>query len=69
MFEKLLKKAARLGVFSWGIVKICLLSAGILLGAYFSRFFMMFIPAVWAVAVITYIYLVYWFFIKKHDLQ
>ncbi len=67
MFAELLKKASRLGVFSWGILKICLLSAGILLGTYFSSFFMMFIPVIWAVAVIAGIYLVYWFFIKKHN--
>ncbi len=65
MLNNLLRKTSDLGVVSWGILKIGLLTAGILLGAYFSEFFLGIIPLLWAIAVISFVYLGYFFFIRK----
>jgi hypothetical protein len=65
MFDTLMKKASNLGIFSWGMLKLYLVTVGILLGTYFSAFFLNIIAAVWVIAVITFIYMIYLFFLKK----
>lgn len=65
MFDNLLKKASNLGIFSWGMLKIYLLTVGILLGAYFSGFFLSIIAVIWAIAIISGVYVIYLLFFKN----
>lgn len=63
--EFTLGKASKFGIWDYAAFKICLISLGIILGAYFSHFFLSWISVIWAIFVLSYIYLIYIIFIKK----
>lgn len=51
---KLLDAARRFSAFDFAAFKICLLAFGVLLGAYFSEFFLAHIVYVWVLAIIAW---------------
>ncbi len=55
IITKLRNAASRFSVTDFAVFKICLIVIGVLLGAYFSAFFMRHIAVVWIVAAVTYI--------------
>ena len=65
LIEKLMDKARRFSILDYAILKITLLSAGVLLGSYFSSFFTSIIGLVWIVFVVSYGYLFYISFIRE----
>ena len=60
-----MKSVSRYTAWDFGILKICLFSAGVILGAYFPQFFLRNIALVWLVFIITYAYIMYKTFLKK----
>jgi len=64
MIEKLMDKARNFSILDYGIFKISLLSAGILIGTYLSSFFMSIIWLVWIVFAVSYAYMFYICFIR-----
>ncbi len=51
--KNLVNTARRFTAADFAVFKICLLAVGILLGAYFSAFFLKYITVVWIAAAIT----------------
>ncbi len=66
--EKLLKQtlsaAKKYNAWDYAWLKTCLVALGIILGAYFSSFFLKYITVVWVIAIITYIWIIYKTFVK-----
>jgi small multidrug resistance family-3 protein len=62
--DKALNAAKSYSVWDYGWLKVTLISFGILVGAYFAQFFIQFIAIVWAVFILTYIWIVYKTFFK-----
>ena len=62
---KLMDKARNFSVLDFAVFKISLLSAGILIGAYLSSFFMNIIRLVWVIFAVSYFYMFYISFIRK----
>lgn len=58
VIKNLIEAARHFTGSDFAIFKICLLSIGILLGSYFSSFFMQYTLIVWVVAVITLVWLI-----------
>lgn len=56
--EKLMEAVRRFGVFDFAVFKLSMLFVGILLGAYFSTFFMTWSGIVWVVAAVLLVTLV-----------
>ena len=64
-FIKRLLKAARMyTVMDYAFLKITLVSFGILLGSYFSRFFLNYTFLLWVIFIISYLWVMYRTFIK-----
>lgn len=59
VFKKLVDAAHRFTAYDFTIFKLTLLSAGILLGAYFSRFFLENITIVWIVGLLCWVVLMW----------
>jgi len=64
LIEKLMDKARRFSIFDYAIFKITLFSAGVLLGTYFSSFFLSNIGLVWIVFAVSYGYMFYISFVR-----
>lgn len=64
LIDKTLNAAKMYNVFDYAWFKVTLCSLGILLGTYFSQFFLNYISIVWAVFIISYIWIIYKTFIK-----
>ena len=62
--NKALKAAQSYSIWDYGWLKLTLISCGIILGAYLSQFFMQYIGIVWAVFILTYIWIMYKTFFK-----
>ena len=58
LIKNLVEAARRFTGADFAVFKICLLSIGILLGSYFSYFFLQYTLIVWVVAVISGVYLI-----------
>lgn len=56
--NKLVNAAHQFTGLDFAIFKICLLTIGILLGAYFSVFFLKYISIIWVVAIVTWCILI-----------
>ncbi len=56
-FKNSLNSARKFTVVDFGIFKTYLVAVGILLGAYFSPFFLKYICAVWTVAIIGLVFI------------
>ncbi len=63
MVKKLLKKAQKMDVWDWALLKMTLIAFGILIGSYFS--FGVYLICVWFVAIMGWMMLFYTFYIKK----
>jgi len=59
LINRALDSTKNYNVFDFGILKITLISAGILLGAYFSEFFLSNIALVWIIFIISYVIIMY----------
>ena len=57
--ESAMRATKKYTVFDFGILKITLVSFGILLGAYFSEFFLRHTVTLWIVFLVTYIFIWY----------
>lgn len=55
LIDSLMGAVRRFGVFDFAVFKLALLGAGILLGAYFSSFFLTWSTIVWAVVAVLFI--------------
>jgi len=58
VIKKLVKVANHYNVVDFGALKICMLFIGILFGVYFSSFFMKYIPVVWIVAILAWLFVI-----------
>jgi len=55
--EKCSKKASKFGVWQWSVLKLTLISMGMILGAYFSNWVMQYQMVFWFVFIAGYIYI------------
>ena len=55
--NRALEAAKHYNVWDWGCLKVTLASIGILLGAYFAQFFMQYIYFVWAIFILSYVWI------------
>lgn len=58
VIKKLLDAAHTFTAVDFAIFKICLLAIGVLLGAYFSQFFLEYIDFIWIIGILTWVFLV-----------
>ena len=56
--NKMIKSAHHFTVTDFAAFKLCLLSIGILLGSYFTHFFMQYTLIIWVVGVISLVWLI-----------
>lgn len=64
---KSLNAARKYNLWDFACLKITLLSLGILVGTYFSQFFLNLISIIWVVFILTYVWIMYQTFIKYMD--
>jgi hypothetical protein len=64
LIEGVLSAARKYNVWDYAWFKTCLVALGILLGVYFSEFFLRYISLVWLIAIISYVWIIYKTFIK-----
>ena len=57
--SKLLDSARKYTIMDYGFLKITLISFGILLGTYFSKFFSSHTLLLWIIFTVSYIYIIY----------
>lgn len=57
LIKRLVNAAHQFSAVDFAVFKICLVAIGVLLGAYFSAFFLRYIPVVWFIAVIAWLIL------------
>ncbi len=57
--NNMLKRTQKYNLWDFSALKITLVAAGIILGAYFSEFFLGNIGIVWIVFVVTYVFIMY----------
>jgi len=62
--DRALNAAKLYNVWDYGWLKVTLISFGIIVGAYFAPFFVQFIVIVWAVFVLSYLWIMYKTFFK-----
>lgn len=62
--QRALKAASKYTVMDFAFFKITLIFLGILLGAYFSEFFLSHTVFVWVVFIVSYIWIMYRTFVK-----
>jgi hypothetical protein len=67
LIDKLLNAARKYNLWDFGFFKITLISLGILLGSYFSQFFLKYISVVCVIFIVTLIWVLYKTFIKYMD--
>lgn len=65
LINKALKSVNNYSLFDFGWLKISLISFGIILGSYFSNFFLNNIIFIWIIFIISYALIMYKTFIKK----
>ena len=65
--DKALNAARSYDIWDYGCLKITLISCGIILGAYLVQFFIQYIIIVWAVFILSYIWVIYKTFFKYWD--
>jgi len=64
LIAKLMDSAKKYNVWDYGWFKMTLCSFGILLGAYFSQFFLRYIYIIWILFIVSYVWIMYKTFIK-----
>ena len=65
--DKAISAAKSYHWWDFAALKLTLISGGIILGAYLSRFFMQYISIMWAVFAVTFILIIYQTFIRYWD--
>jgi len=65
LINKALNSTKNYNIFDFSILKLSLITFGILLGAYFSKFFLSIILFIWIVFIVCYAMIMYKTFIKK----
>lgn len=64
LLDKLMAGARQYSIVDFGLLKMALLCAGILLGTYFGDFFSQYLIAVWIVAILCYGHIIFSTLIK-----
>ncbi len=64
--REIFKSTKQYTMWDFSVLKICLVSIGILLGIYFSNFFVSYIFAVWLIAIGSYVMIMYKTFVKYY---
>jgi hypothetical protein len=64
LINSALNAAKKYTVWDYGCLKITLISFGILLGAYFSKFFLSYILLFWIIFIASFVWIIYRTFIK-----
>ncbi len=62
--DKALKAAKSYDIWDYQWLKLTLFSFGILVGTYFAQFFMQYVFIVWAIFILSYIWIMYKTFVK-----
>ncbi len=57
VIQRLVNAAHRFTAVDFAVFKICLITIGILLGAYFNSFFLSYIPVIWIIAILSWVLL------------
>mgnify|MGYP000876367172 FL=1 len=65
LVNKLLSTTKKYTVLDYSFLKITLISLGILIGTYFSNFFLNYTSLLWIIFLISYIFIIYRTFIKR----
>ncbi len=64
LISKVLNATKNYNVWDFGWLKVTLCALGIILGAYFSQFFLRHMTIVWIVFIVGYVWIMYKTFIK-----
>jgi hypothetical protein len=67
LINKLLGATKKYTVLDYSLLKITLISLGILIGTYFSNFFSNHTSLLWIIFIISYIWIIYRTFIKHKN--
>lgn len=59
IIDSLMNSAKKYTVFDFAVLKITLVFLGIILGAYFSKFFLSYILIIWVIFIVLYIIIMY----------
>lgn len=59
LINKVMGSARQYTVWDFGFLKVCLFSAGVLFGVYFSQFFSSYLSIVWVIFIVSYIFIMY----------
>ncbi len=65
LVNKLLSTTKKYTVLDYSFLKITLISLGILIGTYFSNFFLNYTSLLWIIFLISYMFIIYRTFIKR----
>jgi hypothetical protein len=65
LIKKVISSAKRYNIFDFASLKIALICAGILLGTYFSKFFLSYILIIWIFFIIFSVFVIYRTFRRK----
>ena len=57
--NRLLESARKYTIMDYACLKITLISLGILIGAYFSKFFLSYTSLLWIIFIVSYITIIY----------
>ncbi len=67
LFDNIFNQISNFRFFEWGVIKICLIVLGILVGTYFYKFFLENIKIVWTIFLIFFAFSIYFVFVKKYS--
>lgn len=67
LIEDMLKAVRKYNIWDYGWLKMALCSFGILLGAYFSEFFLRYITVIWILFFVSYVWIIYKTLVKYKD--
>ncbi|MDP4109387.1 MAG: hypothetical protein Q8878_05085 [Bacillota bacterium] len=63
----LMDKVSELSILDFALMKMALISFGVIIGAFFSKFFRKFQAIFWFFAIFSYIYLIYKIFFRDKN--
>lgn len=61
---RMMSAAKHYTVWDFGFLKMALFSAGIIIGAYYAPFFLNYMPLLWIVAIVSFVWIAYHTFFK-----
>ncbi|WP_026691318.1 hypothetical protein [Alteribacter aurantiacus] len=56
--HEVFESTRRYNMLDFSFLKVCLFAMGVLFGVYFSSFFLSYLPVVWIVAILSFLYLI-----------